>query len=45
MLIDEYVARDLFAWYEVTPYKKLSDYVWATDARRAGAKRGSSQSG
>ncbi|MGA2426626.1 MAG: site-specific integrase [Terriglobales bacterium] len=40
MPIDEYVARDLLAWYEVTPYKKPSDYVWATDANRAGAKRG-----
>jgi len=40
MPIDEYVARDLLAWYEVTPYKKPTDYVWATDANRAGAKRG-----
>ena len=40
MPIDEYVARDLLARYEVTPYKKPSDYVWATDANRAGAKRG-----
>ena len=24
----------------MTPYKKPSDYVWATDANRAGAKRG-----
>jgi integrase len=40
MPIDEYVARDLLAWYEVTPYKKPSDFVWATDANRAGAKRG-----
>jgi len=40
MPIDEYVARDLLAWYEVTPYKKPSDYVWATDANRAGTKRG-----
>jgi integrase len=40
MPIDEYVAHDLLAWYEVTPYKKPSDYVWATDANRAGAKRG-----
>ena len=37
---NEYVAHDLLAWYEVTPYKKPSDYVWATDANRAGAKRG-----
>jgi integrase len=37
MPIDDYVAHDLLAWYEVTPYKKPSDYVWATDANRAGA--------
>ena len=40
MPIDEFVVRDLLAWYAVTPYKKPSDYVWATDANRAGAKRG-----
>jgi len=40
MPIDEYLAQDLLAWYEVTPYKKPSDYVWATNANRAGAKRG-----
>ena len=40
MAIDEYVARDLLAWHAVTPYKKPSDYVWATDADRAEAKRG-----
>jgi len=40
MPIDEYVAQDLLAWYGVTPYKKPSDYVWATNANRAGAKRG-----
>ena len=40
MPIDEYVSQDLSAWYEVTPYKKSSDYLWATDANRAGAKRG-----
>jgi len=40
MPIDVYVAHDLMAWYDVTPYKKPSDYVWATDANRAGAKRG-----
>jgi len=39
MPIDEYVARDLLAWY-AGPYKKPSDFVWATDANRAGAKRG-----
>jgi len=40
MPIDEFVVRDLLAWYAVTPYKKPSDYIWATDANRAGAKRG-----
>ena len=30
MPIDEYVAHDLLAWYDLTPYKKASDYVWAT---------------
>jgi integrase len=40
MPIDEFVATELLAWYAVTPYKKPSDYVWATDANRAGAKRG-----
>jgi integrase len=44
MPIDEYVAHDLLAWYAVTPYKNPSDYVWATDANRAGAKRGSQAS-
>ena len=40
MPIDKYVARDLMAWYEQTPYKQPSDYLWATDANRAGSKRG-----
>ena len=40
MPIDEFVARELLAWHAVTPYKKPSHYVWATDANRAGAKRG-----
>jgi integrase len=40
MPIDEFVACELLAWYEVTPYRNPSDYVWATDANRAGAKRG-----
>lgn len=40
MPIDEFVAHDLLAWYDMTPYKSPSDYVWATDANRAGAKRG-----
>ena len=29
MPIDEFVARELLAWYALTPYKKSSDYVWA----------------
>jgi integrase len=40
MPIDEYLARDLLEWYDMSPYKNLSDYVWATDANRAGTKRG-----
>jgi hypothetical protein len=32
MPIDEYVAWDLLAWHDFTPYKKSSDYVWAIDA-------------
>ena len=40
MPIDEFVARDLLAWYDITPYRNPLDYVWATDANRAGAKRG-----
>lgn len=38
--IDEYLARDLRAWREQTPYREPSDWVFATDSRRAGAKRG-----
>jgi integrase len=40
MPIDESVARDLLAWYDITPYKSASHHVWATDANRAGAGRG-----
>ena len=38
--IDSYLAKDLLMWHEQTPYRKLSDWVFATDSRRAGAKRG-----
>lgn len=38
--IDEYTAKDLLAWYRVTPYREPSDWVFATDSGRAGAKRG-----
>jgi integrase len=40
MPIDEYVARDLLTWYDITPYRSPSDFVWATGANRAGPKRG-----
>jgi integrase len=40
MPIDQNVAGDLLAWYDMTRYKSPSDYVWATDASRAGAQRG-----
>ncbi len=38
--IDEYIARNLLEWYDQTPYKKPSDWVFATDSNRAGTKRG-----
>ena len=38
--IDEYTGRDLLEWFEQTPYKRPSDWVFATDSKRAGAKRG-----
>jgi|SRR5215469_1253169 len=34
------VARDLLAWYDITGYKSPSDYLWATNASRAGPQRG-----
>jgi integrase len=38
--IDAYLAQDLLAWREQTPYKNPSDWVFATDSPRAGAGRG-----
>jgi integrase len=38
--IDESLALDLRAWRERTPYREPTDWVFATDSRRAGAKRG-----
>jgi len=38
--IDEYLAQDLWVWYEQTPYRSPSDWVFTTDSRRAGPKRG-----
>ena len=38
--IDEHVAQYLLEWYEQTPFKKPSNWVFATDSNRAGGKRG-----
>jgi integrase len=38
--IDDCLAKDLLAWHEQTPYKNPSDWVFTTDSRRAGARRG-----
>ena len=38
--IDNYTAKDLLAWYRVTPYRLPEDWVFATDSARAGEKRG-----
>jgi integrase len=38
--IDDYLAKDLLAWREQTPYRNPSDWVFATDSLRAGANRG-----
>ena len=40
MPLDDYMIDDLLAWYAMTPYKEPTDYVFATDANRAGEKRG-----
>jgi integrase len=38
--IDPFVAEDLLLWYRTTKYNRPEDYVFATDAPRAGKKRG-----
>jgi integrase len=38
--LDEYTARDLFAWHQMTPYREPDDYVFSTASKRAGKKRG-----
>ena len=38
--IDPVIAEDLLAWYRTTKYGRPEDYVFATDAPRAGRKRG-----
>jgi integrase len=40
MPMDPNIAEDLLAWYEQTPYKEPSDYIWATYSKRARSKRG-----
>jgi len=38
--IDPYVAEDLLDWCRISKYESPEDYVFATDAARAGRKRG-----
>jgi integrase len=38
--LDDFMIDELLAWYKITPYKRPEDWVFATDSRRAGAKRG-----
>lgn len=38
--LDTYTARDLLAWYRLTPFRKPDDFVFATASNRAGKKRG-----
>ena len=40
MPLDRYVAEDVLAWYRQAPYRAPEDWIWASDARRAGDKRG-----
>jgi integrase len=38
--IDPFIAEDLLLWYRTTKCNRPDDYVFATDAARAGKKRG-----
>jgi integrase len=38
--LDECTARDLLVWYQVTPFRRPEDFVFATTSNRAGKKRG-----
>jgi integrase len=38
--IDPHVAQDLLTWYQTTKYASADDYIFATDAARAGKQRG-----
>jgi integrase len=38
--MDEYTAQDLNDWFRETPYRAPEDWVFASNSRRAGKKRG-----
>lgn len=38
--LDDFMVEELLAWYDITPYKRPDDWVFASDSHRAGAKRG-----
>jgi len=38
--LDDFMIKELLAWYNITPYKKPEDWVFASDSPRAGIKRG-----
>lgn len=38
--LDDFMIEELLAWYNITPYKKPEDWVFASDSPRAGLKRG-----
>ena len=40
MPLDEFTAQDLREWYGETPYRDPEDWVFASNSRRAGKKRG-----
>src|SRR5207248_1379864 len=38
--LDEFMIYELSAWYQIMPYKKPKDWVFASDSLRAAEKRG-----
>jgi len=38
--LDDFMIEELSAWYQITPYRKPEDWVFASDSLRAGVKRG-----
>lgn len=38
--LDDFMIEELLAWYNITPYKRPEDWVFASDSPRARAKRG-----